>query len=355
VVVWRGFYLAGHGIVEAARRKGIKTLEAKDMSHLSAEQATALMAADVLLPELATIDNDLLNKVLADFGDPLDIPGVDVDLLKEIEFGDYGAPGAPADTPPMVDKAEELRVKWGTETGQLWRLGEHRLICGNCTDRRVVDRVVGGDEMNCLCWDPPFNIGFNYGKELDEQDSKTPSEYKAWLNECLDILDIYLSKVYTCFVWQGMKNVRFFSDWFDRYDWRLISVAKGFVQARPTWLNWATDPVISWSNDTSPKPISCRDFFYNGQSANTKQTQDRVLSGLHPCPRSLEVVEYFINGWTSKGDTVIDMTSGSGTTLIACENLNRQCRAIEISPAYVAVTLQRYADHTGQTPRLIED
>lgn len=120
IVVWNGFILAGHGVVEAARRKGIKALDAEDVSHLSGAQAKKLMAADILLPDMATIDNDLLSEVLAGFGDPLDVPGVDVDLLKEIDFGDYGQDGKGEDTPPAVDRAEELRVKWGTELGQLW-------------------------------------------------------------------------------------------------------------------------------------------------------------------------------------------------------------------------------------------
>jgi len=70
---------------------------------------------------------------------------------------DLWADEAPEDVEPQIDKAEELRVKWGVETGQLWQLGEHRLICGDCTDRAVVERVMGGEKADCAFTSPPYN------------------------------------------------------------------------------------------------------------------------------------------------------------------------------------------------------
>lgn len=351
VVVWRGFYLAGHGIVEAARRKGIKTLEAKDMSHLSAEQATALMAADVLLPELATIDNDLLSEVLADFGDPLEVPGVDVDLLKEIEFGDYGAPGAPADTPPMVDRAEELRVKWGVESGQLWRLGDHKLICGDCTERGVVERVMEGRRADTIATDAPYGQG-QKGVPNDE-----PEKHRELVFSSVNNFPIGENCIISCF-----QSPRLFGDWLDairkngHHFERMLWVYKVAQMTYP-WRGWLlkSEAILlsrlggnpHW-NEVSPNSHDC--YYLSELSGQL----DKNL-GWHGSVKDLSIVSDLIARTSYEEDLVYDPFLGSGTTLIACENLNRQCRAIEISPAYVAVTLQRYADHTGQTPRLIED
>ena len=81
--------------------------------------------------------------------------------LAEREHLQFGAE-PPADVEPQIDKAEELRVKWGVETGQLWQLGEHRLICGDCTDRTVVDRVMAGEKAQVAMTSPPYGVGKSY-------------------------------------------------------------------------------------------------------------------------------------------------------------------------------------------------
>lgn len=158
VVVWNGFYLAGHGLVESARRKGQTTLDAEDMSYLSEDDAIALMIADNRLPQLAVMDNGALSELLEVFDDPLEIPGVDVDLLKDLNFGDYGQNGNAPETPPMVDKAEELQEKWQCERGQLWQIESksqpgqfHRVLCGDCRNAEDMSRLTDGQPMNGAC------------------------------------------------------------------------------------------------------------------------------------------------------------------------------------------------------------
>lgn len=120
VVVWNGYYLAGHGLVEAAKRNGLNELEAVDVSHLSEQHAVSLMVADNRLPELSIIDDDVLAEVFAYLDDPLDVPGIDdtyLDALLEPEM-----PTVVEDEPP-VDMAEELAEEYNVKPGQLWLLG----------------------------------------------------------------------------------------------------------------------------------------------------------------------------------------------------------------------------------------
>ena len=103
VVVWNGFYLAGHGLVEAAKRQGRRTLYAQDVSHLSEDKAIALMVGDNRLPELAVMDTDLLAELIGEFDDPLVIPGVDNGFLETLAVPSFQPVGP--DSQPSLDQA----------------------------------------------------------------------------------------------------------------------------------------------------------------------------------------------------------------------------------------------------------
>lgn len=231
--------------------------------------------------------------------------------------------------------------------GKAMRLkSQHRLLIQDCTVKENVERLMGGEKADILVWDPPFNVGFGYDGEYKGQDAKTPEEYGNFLGQSLKNWDTIASEKNWAFVWQGMLNIRHFGDWFYGREWRLISVTKNFVQARPTWLQWATDPVIAWSNNSEKKDVSHRDWFL-ANTANTSQTEDRIISGRHPCPRSIDVCEYFLS-WSPSGANAFDLCLGSGSTLIACEKTNRKCFGCEIDEHYSEVIIQRWMKYTGK-------
>jgi site-specific DNA-methyltransferase (adenine-specific) len=241
----------------------------------------------------------------------------------------------PAEDPgAQVDRAEELREKWGVETGQLWQLGEHRLVVGDCTDAAVVARVMGGERADLGIHDPPYGINRSGQKETFTKnpkhkrkehadlgwDSERPS--KEQFARIIGMSDVSV-------IWGG----NYFSD---------------LLPPRMGWLYWdkgqnglsMSDGELAWTSENK----ALRAITVNRAA---------LIESVHPTQKPLSVIEWCINMYA--GRVVIDIYSGSGTTLIACEQLGRRCRAVEISPGYVAVALQRWADMTGQTPELVEE
>jgi len=250
-----------------------------------------------------------------------------------------------ADPGAQIDRAEELRQKWGVEAGQLWRLGEHRLICGDCTDEAVVERVTGGERAKTLFFDPEWNampnaiagfesiLAFCDGATLGDVTSRYGNPVWVFVWDCVSCWytpNRPLRRMKMC-CWYGNIEQYEFDGWHygDAGDPRTVWNSRGEYEFTP-------DPRGKHLADVFSEPI-------------TRLHAD----SLHNHSKPIDWVSLLIANCT-KGD-VFDPFLGSGTTLIACEQLARRCRAVEISPAYVAVALQRWADMTGQTPELITD
>lgn len=176
VVVWRNYVLAGHGVVEAARRVKRSTIRADVLPDDYPERlALAYVVADNEIARQSDPDMAQLAAIIDESrqsdSELLEAMGYSAsefdDLLREIGQGGGGGE-AGKDTEPQVDKAEELRQKWGVELGQLWQLGEHRLICGDCTDRAVVERVIGGERAGIVT-DPPYAFGLASTSQLSSK------------------------------------------------------------------------------------------------------------------------------------------------------------------------------------------
>ena len=250
----------------------------------------------------------------------------------------------PAEDPgAQIDRADELREKWGVETGQLWRLGEHRLICGDCTDAGVIERLMQGETAGAVVTDPP------YGMDLDT-----------------NFADIHTGHYATC---SGVHSRVIGDDkMFDRSsvavsakeefwwgaDYYLKSLGMG-----GSWVVWdktVGKHVGRIGNEFelcySIKPhkrIVIRHYWVGFNGLENEDTAKRE----HPTQKPVGVIETLLSEYIGVDAIVIDPFLGSGTTLIACERLGRKCRAVEISPAYVAVAIERWHVMTGQEPELI--
>jgi hypothetical protein len=344
IVVWRNTILAGHGVVEAARSMKWNEIAADVLPDEYPEHlALAYVAADnelgrmgdpdqaalaAIIEQTKSIDNELLEAIGYD----------ESELAKLIRDSGLDSQNT-EDTEPQIDRAKELRQKWGVESGQLWQLDNHRLICGDCTDATVVKRVMGGERAILAPVDPPYNVGFNYDSTTVD-DNKTAEAYevfsRAWFNLCQSISDRQI-------VTPGGNNLALWLRWFDVKfcaPWtKTNSMTNGVISRF-----WCWEPVLffgpkwpkSRSNDIFDYPI--------GQQKDVAN---------HPCPKPLKMWIDLIENYSEIGDVIFESFSGSGTTLIACEKLSRRCRAVEISPDYVAIALERWATTTKKTPTII--
>jgi DNA modification methylase len=280
---------------------------------------------------------DLLGELKAD-GMDISITGFDEKefdgLLRELHKDDE-----PLDSEPQISRAEELRKEWGTELGQMWQCGEHRVICGDCTDPAVVERVMQGEKADMVFTDPPYGIGYEYSGEYKDNGGE---KYLSWCREWFGILKKY-------------------SD--------LVIITTGWTY-KPFWYSLNPYDELTWFDETKQS---------GGKSSHLRKSEPVFIFGkvkekyawdtlknrgnrgdgmrdLHTCPKPISLISDLIEPQSSMASVVLDVFLGSGTTMIACENLGRKCRGCEIDPGYVAVILQRYKDtFPGKEIRLIAD
>jgi DNA modification methylase len=248
----------------------------------------------------------------------------------------------PEDAEPQISRADELQQEWGTELGQLWRLPsrtegqEHRLICGDCTDATVVERVMGGEKAGVTLTDPPYNVGKDYGEATDDGRADYAQWSLLWLGNCPSDCVVFTPGMVNLSMWYDLRRPRWLCSWR-----KSNQVSHSALGGFNTW-----EPLIVYGKQPKIVPHDSWDI-------PMRQEMDKI-NPEHPVAKTLVAWQEFVSDFTELKSIVYDPFSGSGTTIIAAENLSRQCRAVEISPGYVAVALQRYKDAFGIEPELIQ-
>lgn len=351
-----GGIIAGHGRVLAARKLGLVDVPCIRLSHLTETQKRAYILADNKLALNAGWDDELLKLELEALkldGIDLAILGFDAKELSEI----VTTKTSEVDAEPQVDRADELRQKWGVERGQLWQLGDHRLLCGDSTVAEDVARVMGEDHADVLWTDPPYGVN-NVGGTKDptrktyrsggvvHNDDATGDDLVAMVGTAISRMTGGENVVaYVCSPGgENLKDmIRAFESEGLTFKHTLVWVKNAFVFGRSDYHYQHEIVLYGWRGShkwTGPRNISTVFDFDRG---------DKSIP--HPTSKPVGLVTSTLGN--HPGEVVVEPFSGSGTTLIACEQLGRKCRAIEIDPGYVAVALQRWADATGKTPVLL--
>ena len=390
-----GRIIAGNKSAEQAAAIGLDDVIVieSDGTKLIAVQRTDLdLYEDERARKLAYADNrtsDFMTwnpeQVLGDITAGLDLSG----MFRQDELDELLAdltPKPTGDTEPQVDRAEELRQLWNVQPGQLWQLGEHRLICGDCTDAGVVARVMDGERAELLFTSPPYAQQRDYTAEATEVLSDWDALMQGAIGAALCSDDaqilVNLGLVHRDGEWlpywdkwiewmraQGWRRFGWYV-WDQTYglpgDWQgRLAPSHEFVfhfnrvPVKPTKTTPTKHAGEINQNTNSMKGAGGKGFTHAGRAIQDFRIRDSVIRACrqqggidgHPAPFSVAFANEVIACWP--GD-VYEPFSGSGTTIIACENLGRKCRAVEISPAYVAVAIQRWADHCGGQPVLLD-
>lgn len=259
------------------------------------------------------------------------------------------------DAEPQTDRAAELLEKWKVQTGDLWQIGEHRLICGDCTDAAVVVRVMENQGAMCFT-SPPYNAGVSAklrgNTSIDDNlykdeynDDQTEDDYfellNSFTNNALSVCDYVFVNIQ---VLAGNKKA------FIRY-WNNLSDVFCDVaiwrkrQAAPAAAKRVMDSIFEFVlvfGGNGSRAIGTRDF--RGMVRNVFEgdaQHGNDFSDMHAATMPIYLPEYFIKTFTNENELIYEPFCGTGTTLVACQNLSRRGRAVEISPAYCAVTLER--------------
>jgi site-specific DNA-methyltransferase (adenine-specific) len=350
VVDAKGIVLAGNGTLTAAQELGWTEIQIV-RTELAGVEATAFAIADNRTAELAEWEDTLdgVLKSLLDAGQDLEDLGFTEQELAKISSDLIG--DSEIDAEPQIDKADELRAKWGVEPGQLWELGEHRLLCGDSSKLDDARRVMGEGLADMVITDPPYGVAY-VGKtkdalkvENDDVDEETLAKMCAQWFDAADGVS-RAGAYWIATVPAGPLHGVFFNDW----------KARGYLRQV---LVWNKDSMVMGHSEYHYKHEPILFGWKPGDRLkNSNRTRTTVwdfnrpkASREHPTMKPVEMWVFAIGNHTKSDDVVYEPFSGSGTTIIACEQLGRKARAIEISPNYVAVALQRWSDATGKAPK----
>jgi DNA modification methylase len=343
-----GYILAGHGVVEAARSLGWTKVQAVFLE-VDDAQALRLLVDDNELPRLALDDSALLANILGDLVQ-LDLPPLAY-APEEIE-----ALLAAALPPPVLteDDPPEPQAEAVSRTGDLWLLGDHRLLAGDCTVAADVEKLVGGGERASMCWtDPPYGVNYqnhghpSWGKHepiandnLDDEGMATLWGKALTLAATVCTGDLYVAAPPGPPMTILDDTVRDRTP-YERHQW-LVWVKNSLVLGRTNYhyrheqilYGWPKGRTSSWAVGRDRDSI----FEVNRPSRSEE----------HPTMKPVELVAQMVENSSRRGDGVYDPFSGSGTTLLACEQLGRRFLGIEIEPRYVDVICRRYFAATGR-------
>ena len=341
-----GTVIKGNGTLRVALASGWQKIACITFDG-TAEDALAYGIADNRTGESSEWDDEKLADLLVGIdGDVRINTGFDETEIGELlhGLGRLGTPEGEGNTD--ADDVPEPPAKPITKPGDLWALGEHRLLCGDATVAADVERVMGGERAALGLHDPPYGIGIGKqglgggvknrrGKPKAGRD-KYPSE--SWDDARIDPRTC-LSSADVVVIWGA-------NHYADK------------LPPKPGWIVWDkreslgpndfSDAELAWCS--AGNTVRIIRHMWSGLCRKAGEEAGPRLRRVHPTQKPIAVMATIVSEKSERGDLVTDWYAGSGTTIIACEQLGRRCRAIEIEPRYVDVTCQRFLDYTGKAP-----
>ena len=346
-----GILVAGHGRLAAAGRLGLPTVPVVVLDHLTPTQRRALVIADNRLAERATWDEALLRvelEALQDEGFDLEVTGFDADDLAALLAGEE--PDHPGQTED--DAVPEVPAEPVSRPGDVWRLGPHRLVCGDATTAEAYAALLSdGERADMVFTDPPYNV--NYANSAKD---KLRGKDRAILNDNLgDAFAEFLRAALALLVarCRGAIYIAMSSSELDALQaafraagghWStfVIWAKHTFTLGRADYQRQYEPILYGWPEGAERHWCGDRD------QSDVWQVKKPQRNDLHPTMKPVELVERAIRNSSRPGQVVLDPFAGSGTTLIAAEKTGRVARLMELDPKYVDVIVRRWQDWTGQ-------
>ena len=319
--------IIGHCRLIAAKRLKLKEVPVVRMDELTQEQVDKLRLLDNKLNE-SEWDFDLLAE---------DIPTLD---FSDFDI-DWGLPEEQEEnTEIKEDEAPEPPAEPKAKLGDLYEVGGHRLICGDSTDIAVIDRLMDGVEADMVFTDPPY--GYNYQSNM-----RTKTEKFDVLENDDKILDFFPNLlgrvngfVMICTTWKVLdKWLPLFKQYFDLSNMIIWDKGGGYIGDLKHTFGTDYEIILCSNNNAEIKGKRIGSVWNIGK--------DKESDYEHPTQKPVELSATAISSTTERGNIVLDCFGGSGSTLIACEQLNRKCYMAELDPRYIDVIINRYINLKG--------
>ncbi|HAX91963.1 MAG TPA: DNA methylase N-4 [Rhodospirillaceae bacterium] len=345
--------LAGHGRLRAAKKLGRPTVPVVIFDHLTDAQKHYYIVADNQLALNAEWEKEDLNYILAKIeeeGTDLTSLGFTDEELNEIRYYDGGDEGN-----TDADAIPEAPVEPKTKLGDIYILGNHRLLCGDSTVLSNVEKVLDGALADMVFTDPPYNVDYgNTAKDkMRGNDRKIMNDnlgkgFEAFLYDaCVNMVTVCKGAIYICMSSSELHTLqKAFVAAGGKWSTFVIWAKNTFTLGRSDYQRQYEPILYGWKQGTDHFWCGARDqgdvWFVNKPTKND----------LHPTMKPVELVERAVRNSSKSRDIVLDCFGGSGSTLIACEKAGRQARLIELDPKYCDVIVQRWEEFTGKKAKL---
>ena len=345
VVDEKNIIVVGHTRYQAARKLGLDRVPVTQIKGLTPEQVNAYRIADNKTNEYADWDDDLLALELKELEHKdfdLNLTGYEKSELDKILFEEKQG---------LVDDDEipELPEEPISKNGDIWILGNNKLLCGDSTDQIAIQGFFGEVQADLYLTDPPYNVDY-VGKTKDalkiQNDKQTDDKFIQFLSDAFIAADNHLKMGASFYIWHSDSEGLNFRLACINAKWKLrqtlIWEKNSMVMGRQDY-QWQHEPCLyGWKEGSTHS-------WYSDRKQTTIIKHDRpTKSKLHPTMKPVSLMEYLINNSTKQGDIVFDSFCGSGSTLIACEKLQRTCYGVELDPKYCDVIVKRWEQWTGQ-------
>lgn len=373
--------VAGHTRYKASKKLGINEVPCLVADDLTDEQIKAFRLADNKVAEIATWDFDKLE--------------IELSMLDNMElfgFDDVFTNGEREDMSTVVDTIEddynvELPKEPNAKRGNIYQLGNHRLMCGDATNENDLNVLCGDKEVDLVLTDPPYNVNYEGGTGLTIANDNLPDEkFRAFLIDAFKNMNKHLKAGGAFYIWHADSEGYNFREACKKADWKvrqcLVWIKSSIVLGRQDY-QWKHEPCLygwkdgashNWYGDRKQRTeISAFDIFelryktreellefIEKQWCDAEDCETTVLcedkplkNGEHPTMKPIKLLTRQVINSSKEQDIVLDVFGGSGSTLIACEQLNRTCYTMELDPKYVDVIINRWEEFTGKKAVLL--
>lgn len=343
--------IAGHGRVLAAKKEGIKSIPCVKVEHLTEAQKKAYILADNRLAELSEWDEELLKieiEELEGFDFDMELLGFDID---DFVFDENYDVGSNADED---DYEESMPVISKSKYGDIYQLGEHRLMCGDSTNIHDVKKLMNGIFADLLITDPPYNVDYHGGtsdKLTIKNDSMEDAKFRAFLTDAFNCADEVMKPGAVFYIWHADSEGFNFRAACKEAGWEvrqcLIWKKSSLVLGRQDY-QWQHEPCLyGWKDGAGHLWVSDR------KQTTILEFEKPKRNDFHPTMKPVKLFDYQIRNNTKEKDIVLDLFGGSGTAIISCEQNGRICNTMELDPCYVDVIIDRWEKFTGNKAVLL--
>lgn len=370
-----GIIVAGHTRYKAAKKLKLNEVPCIVADDLTDEQVKAFRLADNKVAERSEWDFDLLDDELQELtGFDMTVFGFEEEEQpeEELEADEDGYD-------------EEIPEEPKTKPGDIYKLGNHILMCGDSTNSKDVEKLMNGESADLVVTDPPYNVAVKNSKGMTiENDDMDSGQFGEFLTACFCNLERSLKPGGAFYVWHGSSEHINFEKSLNNAGLKvreqLIWNKNNFILGRQDY-HWKHEPCMyGWKDGAShyfiddrtqstvfedkgidikklkkEEMIKLLEEFLSEKISTTVINEDKpAANDLHPTMKPIKLIARLIKNSSKQNEIVLDLFGGSGSTLITCEQLNRRCRMMEYDPRYADVIVDRWEAFTGEKAVLIK-